>query len=341
MDIMMPLLSICMPSNRDLSRSRKSIESALAYAMRVGAQLIVSDNSGDLEKRVFFEGRSSNLRYIVSPDQDASANWMRALSGADTPFLLPMGDDDEIRFVDGREPIDLAGLPADVAGVRPTTEIWTASGGTLTTETFTIDSMAPDERLAEYNRKAEGNNSIYYSIFRTDLFVPTMRLFVEAHPTNGGYCDWAIVLSLFTAGRMLHDPSLVYRYDLGPWANDLAEMQASQYRKVGLPEETGNFLTFLMFLDLHIFSLRPSLPLLPEERRRVLMMNCRVLLADFLRQVPQSPEKYDETVTYIAGLIAAERNIDSIIQLSILLTDCIQPGLKDRYVRFLQAALNA
>lgn len=337
----MPLLSICMPSNRDLSRSRASIESALAYAERVGAQLIVSDNSGDPEKRAFFEARSPNLRYIVSPDQGASANWMKALSGADTPFLLPMGDDDEIRFVDGHIPIDLANLPNDIAGVRPTTEIWTAARGVLKTESFTIDGMAADERLAEYNRKAEGNNSIYYSIYRTSLFVPLMRLFVDSHPTNGGYCDWAISLSLFTAGRMLHDPSLVYRYDLGRWADNLAEMQISQYRSVGLPEEAGNFFTFLMFLDLHIFSLRRSLPLTPEERRRVFMMNCRVLLADFLRQVRQTPEKYDETVTYIAGLIGEEQDIDSIIQLSVLLTDCIQPGLKDRYIRFFQAAQNA
>ncbi len=337
----MPLLSICMPSNRDLSRSVKSIESALAYAERVGAQLIISDNSGDPAKRAFLEGRSFNLRYIASSDQDASANWMRALSSADTPFLLPMGDDDEIRFVEGHVPIDLASLPDDVAGVRPTTEIWTQSGSVLKTETFTIDAPAADERLAEYNRKAEGNNSVYYSIFRTSLFVPLMRLFVDSHPTNGGYCDWAICLSLFTAGRMLHDPSLVYRYDLGRWADELDEMQASQYRKVGLPEHTADFFTFLMFLDLHIFSLRRSLPLAPEERRRVFMMNCRVLLSDFLRQVRQSPEKYDETVTYIAGLIAEEQDIDSIVQLSVLLTDFIQPGLKDRYIRFFQAAPNA
>ena len=103
----MTQLSICMPSNRPLATSRGSIESALTHAEKTGARLIVSDNSRDPEKRAFLENRSLNLLYHYSPSEDASSNWMEALSLAETPFLLPMGDDDQIYFNAGETPVDL------------------------------------------------------------------------------------------------------------------------------------------------------------------------------------------------------------------------------------------
>ncbi|WP_156392459.1 hypothetical protein [Rhizobium sp. Root482] len=340
----MPLLSICMPSNRDLAGSRGAIESALAYAQGTGARLIISDNSADPLKRAFLEGLSSpSLTHISSTASDAMGNWMSTLSRVDTPFVLPMGDDDELHLVDGAVPIDLAGLPADVAGVRPLTEIWTAQDGVHHSEAFTIDAPSPSGRLAEYSAKAQGNNSIYYSIYRTSLFLPLISFFNAAHPTHGGYCDWAMCLSLFTAGRMLHDPSMLYRYDMGRWAEarQLDTMKKSLFLQAGLPEAAENFSALLMFLDLHIFSLRPSLPLDAQQRREVLMMNARVTLAGFLRQVREQPEIFDETVVYLCQLIEQEQDLDQIVSLCILLTDCIRPGLKDGYVRFFQAALKA
>ena len=340
----MSLLSICMPSNRDLAGSRRAIESALAYAQATGARLIISDNSADPQKRAFLEGMSSPcLIHIPSSAGDAMGNWLSVLSRVDTPFLLPMGDDDEVHFVPGAVPVDLAGLASDVAGVRPLTEIWTTQGGVHHRESFTIDALSPAERVAEYSAKAEGNNSIYYSIYRSSLFRPLVTFFADAHPTRGGYCDWAMCLSLFTAGRMLHDPSTVYRYDMGRWAEaeQLDAMKKNLFLQAGLPEAAENFSALLLFLDLHIFSLRPSLPIGAEERRQVLMTNCRITLAGFLRQVREQPEIYDETVVYLAELIGQEQELDQIVSLCILMTDCIKPGLKDGYVRFFQAALKA
>ncbi|MBP1857219.1 glycosyltransferase family protein [Rhizobium herbae] len=339
----MTQLSICMPSNRPWSKSRGSIESALAYAERTGARLIVSDNSRDPEKRAHLQNLSPNLRYWDSPSDDASGNWMEALSLADTPFVLPMGDDDEIHFSEGETPIDLSALPDDVVGVRPQTQIWTADAGVCRTECFTIEGRLPQERLLEFSQKAMGNNSIYYSIYRSSIFVPLLRFFTQAHPTNGGYCDWSHSFALLTAGKMLHDPSLIYRYDLGAWttAESIAAMASKLYEKAGLPADSEKFANLLRFLDVHIFTLRPSLSLTPAERGGVLLMNGRLALAPFLRNVQTNAGDYDEVVHYLAELIGQEQDIQSIFHLAVLMTDCIKPGLKDGYVRFFREAQNA
>lgn len=329
-----------MPSNRPWARSRGSIESALAYAEKTGARLIVSDNSRDAEKRAQLQNRSPNLLYHYSPSEDASANWMEALSLADTPFLLPMGDDDQIHVNQGQTPVDLSLLPGDVVGVRPQTQIWTAQAGVCQSESYTIDGASPGERLQEFTRKVMGNNSIYYSIYRTSVFVPLLRFFTQAHPTKGGYCDWALSFALMTAGRMVHDPSLIYRYDLGIWASaqGIAAASSNLYQKAGLPADSEKFAALLRFLDVHVFTLRRSLPLAPSERADVLLMNGRLAMAEFLQSVRTNAADYDEVVVYLAGLIEQERDIQSIFHLALLMTDCIRPGLKDGYIRFFQAA---
>jgi hypothetical protein len=336
-------LSICMPSNRPLAKSRGAIESALTYAEKTGARLIVSDNSRDPEKRTFLQNRSPNLLYHYSPSEDASSNWMEALSLAETPFLLPMGDDDQIHFSAGEAPVDLSSLPDDVVGVRPQTQLWTAEAGVCQTECYTIDAASPGERLQEFTRKVMGNNSMYYSIYRTSAFVPLLRFFTQAHPTNGGYCDWSLTFALITAGRMIHDPSLIYLYDLGIWAteNGIAAASSNLYEKAGLPADSEKYAALLRFLDVYVFTLRGSLRLTPAERGDVLLTNGRLALAVFLQRVRTNAADYDEVVVYLAELMEQERDIESIFHLALLMTDCIKPGLKDGYIRFFQAAAAA
>ena len=339
----MTQLSICMPSNRPWAQSRAAIESALFYAENVGARLIVSDNARDPEKQARLENLSPNLTYHRSAHEDVGGNWLQAMTLATTPFLLPMGDDDLLRFDENGTPVDLATLPLDIVGVRPSTEIWRAQSGVHRTEAFTIDALSPAERFREYAEKAMGNNSIFYSIYRTDIFLPLLRFFRSTHPTQGGYCDWSLSFALMTSGRIVHDPSLIYRYDIGDWATDagIAEATAKLYRKAGLPEDAGNFADLLRFLDIHVFTLRRSLPLTPAERNQVLLMNGRLSMAPFLRRVEEQSSDYNEVVQYLAQLIRDENDIQTIFSLAVLLADCIRPGLKDGYVRFFQAAQQA
>lgn len=334
----MTLLTIYMPSKRSLAGSRDAIESALAYADHADARLIVSDNSGDMEKRRWLEGRSPRLEAIVSDAESAADNWRAAFGLVETPFLLPMGDDDIVSFRENEEPVDLSTLPADVIGVRPVTQIWTLADGVRQTERFPLIETTPGGRLFEYSRKARGNNSSYYSIFRTAPFLSLMRLFVDSHPTKGGYIDWAICLALFASGRVLHDPSLIYRYDLGRWAeaDSLRQTKAKLFTDAGLPEDTEKFWGLLLFLDLYVLLAR--LPLDAAARQDANVASYRMFLKPFLNSVVETPERFDETTCYIAGLVAAEQQLDTVFQLSVYLSDCIRPGLKDGYIRFFQAA---
>lgn len=337
----MTLLTIYMPSKRSLAGSSDAIESALAYAGHADAQLIVSDNSGDTEKRRWLEGLSPRLQAVVSDAESAADNWRAAFERVKTPFLLPMGDDDLVSFREDEEPVDLAALPADAVGVRPVTQIWTLSDGVRQTERFPLVETTPGARLAEYSRKARGNNSSYYSIFRSAPFLSLMRLFVEEHPTKGGYIDWAICLALFASGRVLHNPSLVYRYDLGRWAeaDSLRQTKAKLFTDAGLPDDTEKFWGLLLFLDLYVLLAR--LPIEPDARQDANLAGYRMFLKPFLQSVVETPEKFDETTRYIAELVAVEQRLDMVFQLAVYLSDCIRPGLKDGYVRFFQAALAA
>jgi len=260
----MTQLSIVMPSNRNLKASKDAIESALRFAAKTGCRFILSDNSGDADKRRYFEHRSPNMTYVVPPNDDALLNQMSALSHVVTPFLIPMGDDDEIYLLDGWHPMDLANVPSDVIGIRPRTLIWTIDNGVRQKERFEISSLDAGERLLEYNAKARGNNSIYYSIYRTDVFRGLLKLFAEHHPTCGSYCDWAITFTLVAAGRINLDPSIIYRYDLGRWAEKQSSVETKRnlFLRSGLPGDAEKFSALLRFLDVHCFSGKPiSLPL--------------------------------------------------------------------------------
>lgn len=336
----MTQLSIVMPSNRSLKASKGAIESALRFAAKTGCRFILSDNSGDVEKRRYFEHHSPNMTYVVPPNDDALLNQMTALSHVETPFLIPMGDDDEIYSLDGRQPIDLAGIPSDVIGIRPRTLVWTIDNGVRQTERFEISAFDAGERLLEYNGKARGNNSIYYSIFRTDVFRGLLKLFAEHHPTCGAYCDWAITFALVAAGRVVFDPSTIYRYDLGRWAEKQSAIETKRnlFLQSGLPGDTEKFSALLRFLDVHCFLATEILPLSAGMRSNAVATNARLALSTFLREVKNAPQNYGAEVLRIADEIAQASDIARAVELSFSMTDEILPGLGERYARFYQAA---
>lgn len=338
----MTRLSIFMPSNRSFKASRSAIESALRYAEKADCRFILSDNSGDPEKRRHFEHCSARMTYIVPPNDNALLNHMMALAQVETPFLMPMGDDDEIYLLDGVPRTDLAELPDDVIGLRPRTHIWTIVKGVLQTERFAISAVDAGERLREYNEKTRGNNSIYYSLYRTGPFRELSRLFVDHHPTRGGYCDWSLSFSLIACGRVLYDPATVYRYDLGRWATGqgLADTKALLYRQVGLRDEAEHYTALLRFLDVDCFLQSDILPLTTPMRRSAKDMNARIALATFLRKVKAEPQIYDADVPAIAEAIGRTSDLSAVFEQCLPLVERLSPGLGDRYVRFRQAASN-
>lgn len=339
----MTLLSICLPSYRTLQAAQASIDSALIYAEKVDAQVILSDNSGDPEKRARYEHASPRLIYLKSDGLSGNDNHMRALERVDTPFVMPMGDDDELYLLDDQPRIALETLPADVIGLRPQTLIWTKEGGVDHVDRFAIEADSAGERLSEYNGKARGNNTFYYSCYRTSIFRGLIMLFQKEHPLRGGYCDWALMFTLVSAGKFLHDAATLYRYDLGRWslAQGIKEANESLFLAAGLPAEAEHYGSLLRFVDIHVFLAWRGLGLSPEERQGAQLANARLALSAFLDQVKVKPQFFDEEVHYLAGVIRQAGDLDVAFNLSLLILDRLQDGLSTRYAAFNTAFMTA
>ena len=339
----MPFLTICMPSNRDLEKSRAAITSALAYCEARDALLVVCDNSGDAAKQAAWEGASPRLIYRQTPGTDANANFLAALRTAETEFVLLMGDDDEIRSDPDVPLFDFAALPADFMGVRPKTEVFSSRQGVFRVKSFSILAEQAGDRLIEYNEACDGDNSAFYSIFRREPYVALMGFYTDKHPTKGGYCDWALSLSLFGYGRMAYDPGTVFRYNYDQWETTalLDDKTRDIYSKAGLPADAKRYEMLLMFLDVFIFLARRDSPLAPEQALHGLTVAAGMMLNGFIRRVDAAPHLYDESIRYIVDLAREERDIGSRFQLGLAMTEYVQPGLKDRYVAFYKLAMAA
>ncbi|GEO85858.1 MULTISPECIES: hypothetical protein [Alphaproteobacteria] len=336
------MLSICIPSNRPYASSRLALESALIYAEKTGARVIIADNSGDPEKRARFEGASPCLTYLDTSGYSALDNGLAAFEKADTPFLMPMGDDDVLHLHPGQERLRLDSLADDVIAVRPSTLLWTATDGVVTVKQFTLDETDAGDRIIAYNRSAQGDNTLYYSIWRSAPFTHVWRMLRDHHPTRGAYCDWALVLSLVATGRVVHDPATLYRYDLGRWRDEssILATKLSLYRDVGLPAEASMRHTqILRFADIHGFLQSQSLPLTQPQRTRALQVNARFGITSFCAAVQREPSSFHEAARVFAnGDPQRYLTPDACFDDAIPVLEALKEGLGASYLDFRKAA---
>lgn len=336
----MSLLTLCMPSNRNLERSRRAIEQALAYCEARNVPFVISDNSGDPEKEKFWRERSPLIRYLTADGTDALTNFLDSVSAADTPFILQIGDDDGISFDPAVPAFDLASLTDDFMGVRVKTLVEITGHGLVRAKEFSIDAMTPGERILEYSQKAGGDNSAFYSIFRREPYLNLMKLFTEQHPTKGGFSDWAMSLALFSYGRMAYDPGTIYHYNADQWAGQekVEKKNLELFAAAGLPPHTTLFQPLLMALDVFVFVGRPGTPLSRDEALNAISMASGGVLDGFLGTVTRAPDQYSETVRYLVDLAREEKDAFARFQLALMMADQLKPGLKDGYVAFYRAA---
>jgi len=336
----MKQLSVCMPSNRGFERSFRSIQTALAFCEARDAVLIVSDNSRDAEKAAYWQGRSPHLVYLADAPVEPNANGLNALAPVATPFLMPMGDDDELLVDDAHVPIDLAALGADVVGVKPMTELFVYGTDLSVHRAYSLDGETPGQRIRQFFDRNEGDNTTFYSIFRTAPYLSMRAYFDAAHPTRGGYADWQMVMAFVLAGKLLLDPSIRFRYNIEAWATQEAiDANAKNlYTNAGLPENFRAYNTLLRAMDLFVFSCRKDVGLAREAVAEVQAGE----LADFVNlglaiALEQAGEN-DPTLADVARKGLQERNPMLKYLHGAAVLDCFQPGLKAKYIAFLKSA---
>lgn len=338
----MPLLSICVPTKRPFSTSRSAIEQALAVADARDALVVVSDNSGDPQKRAYWQNRSPRIIYHGSKAGSALENFLEAVRVADTPFVLALGDDDGLSVDPHHPALDLADLPADYMGVRPMTHVHITGHGVLRIKDFGIAGLTPTERVREYSQKAGGDNSAFYSIYRREPYRDLLQHFVEHHPVKANFIDWALSLALFGYGRMAYDPGLIYHYNADQWASleQTRTKNAEIFAEAGLPPHTDLYQPLLMAIDLFVLVARPGTPLSREEALDAVSVTAGDVMNGFLNTVMREPEKYPDRVRYLTQLAQAEADAFDRFQLALLILDDLKPGLKDAYVNYFRSTMS-
>jgi hypothetical protein len=319
--------------------------SALNFAQRCGMAVVISDNSGDAEKRAYFENGPSHLTYLANGPAGAATNVMAALSAVDTEFVLILGDDDYIDLADGAAPYDFSTLAADVIGVKPRIELVSANRQRVSVNDFSIDETDAATRVLEYTRKMRGGNSSYYSFFRTRQIAAIHGLFAAHHPTRIGNADFPIVFALVAAGRIVHDPATTIRYDNSRW-EDVETASAAildLFAEAGMPAEARSYMLLLHFLDSYVLMLREDAGMEPIDRYKSAYAVIMVFLRKFLMRVAETPQDYelvaDLTPPLGQEVEKADPDLDRIFHIAGLMADRLKPGLKERYDGYLLAAV--
>lgn len=336
----MKQLSVCLPSNRGFEQSFRSIESAIAFCEARDATLIVSDNSGDQEKARYWQGRSPNLNYLADAPLEPNANALNVFGAVDTPFLMPMGDDDELHADAAHPAIDLAGLGADVIGLKPMTELFVPGTDVVLPRAFGLDGETPGLRLRQFFERNEGDNTVFYSVFRSAPYLALREFFVAHHPTLGSYCDWPMSMALLVAGKLLFDPSILFRYNASSWAtqSSIEENAKRLYTSVGLPDNFRHYSSLLRAMDLFVFSGRKGGGLTREALAEVQAGEISDLFNLGFVHVLEQADPGSQVLVELARKGHQERNPMVKFLHGAALLDCFQPGLKAKYIAFLRSA---
>jgi hypothetical protein len=335
------LLSILMPSNRNLADSRKAIETALAFCEKRDAKLVVSDNSRDPQKKRALRNISKRLVYLEPEADGLQANLMSVYDAADTEFILMMGDDDEL-FVSPKDtPIDLASLGADMLGVRPLIAVANSEGRIIRVKDFGIMDETPGGRVMAYNGRAKGDNAAYYSIFRRKPFIDLHSYFLTHHPLKGGYSDWALACVMFSYGKMVYDPGTIYKYNHHQWdrPEKIEAQRKVMFEAVGLAGSDERYGLLFLYLDMLILAGRPESPLSQDEKRNLLVEAGRPILGGFCKKMAAEPSAHSEEMAKAVAAMWSEPDAEAQFELALGATDMIQPGLAARYRDFRQRAM--
>ena len=132
-------LTICMPSNREHVLSKGSISSALNFCDLTNSELVLSDNSNDIQKSNYWNSINLNFfKYDSEAPSDSNNNWYNALSKSQGLYAGILSDDDLILNID-RPAIEYNEIyNNEIIGIKPIIQLWNGSVGTYRINNFNI-----------------------------------------------------------------------------------------------------------------------------------------------------------------------------------------------------------
>ena len=251
------LLTICIPSNRGLSKSKRAILMAHAFSGLTDCTVVLSDNSGCQDKKSFLANLASPRFQVVQGPLNEGNNWTTALEAATSEYIWFMCDDDFV-FLLGDS--DLSALRKgvdceDIVGFRPSTFSITQGGQNTRVQRFELDGHSPAERVCQYLHSNGGNNLTLYSVWKRDVFKKLLTT-TSYHPITAkglvaGYTDWSNVIGLVSSGKLPAIDALGYGYSNDNWATSstIAESNSVIYRRAGIPDSAEPIRGLLLAAD--------------------------------------------------------------------------------------------
>jgi hypothetical protein len=334
--------AIFIPSNRKLEQSIEPLWSAIGYAQARGINVVISDNSGDPDKREYFAAAPSHVTYLADGPEVGPENALNAINGTDADFVMMLGDDDSIAVNEAHVPFDFSQLTNDVMGVKPRIEIVSGAGEVIDINMFAVEAPDAAGRVIEYSRKMNGGNSTFYSFFRRDAFHSLLDILARRHPTRVGNVDFAIVYALVAAGRIVHDPSTIVRYDNSHWDDEASASESMNgiFLSAGLPESARQYMLLFHFLDAYVLMFRKSSALPPIESYKAAYAVAMVFLKRLVYRMKETPFLYHDASDLVGPLElaveSADPDLDLIFEVATRVADRVKPGLKQQYDHFLQ-----
>ena len=216
-------LSICIPSKRNLVDSKSSISSAIGFCDSTGSELVISDNSGNKEKSEMWKKIPLPfMKYLDNQNNTNSVwsdNWYNGIKNCSGSFIGIVSDDDILVNI-GDSAIDYKNINHnDIVAIKPIISLWNSQTGVYKQNNFNIDANEAAERIKQYYSLANGNNTTYFSFYKSNILNDIFKL-LKYHPTKGGYTDWSIVLACVASGKILVDPSKQLIYKNNNWFGD-------------------------------------------------------------------------------------------------------------------------
>ncbi len=335
-------LSICIPSNREHSRSRATISSAINFCDLSSSELVVSDNSDDIKKSNFWENiKLDFFKYDSDAPIESNQNWHNALDKSNGLYTGILSDDDLILNIDNPS-IDYFDIDENnIFGIKPIIQLWHKNVGTYTTNNFNISNDTALERIHTYLTKANGNNTTLYSFYKKNIYHDLMKLSLS-HPTKGGYADWAFVTGLVSSGKILVDPSKLLLYKNENWYGTQEYIDSQDrllYKKCGLTERGSSFGNLFRAMDSFIYVARKTSPVDRKEiidaAKYIFELNLSAFFQKFLKDPSKFTEKESTTISKINLDNSLEKNLES----SLKVVEVFKPDLVEKYINFYNISL--
>ena len=335
-------LSICMPSNRGHQNSKSSISTAINFCDLSGSELVISDNSNDINKASFWESiKLDFFNYHSNSPLDSNKNWYNAQKKSNGLYTCMLSDDDLILNIDNPQ-VDYRDLYCNnVFGIKPITKLWNEKAGTYKTNNFSITDETAKQRIHTYYTKANGNNTTLFSFYKNNIHHDLMKLSLD-HPTRGGYTDWAFVTALVSSGKILLDTSKLLLYKNSNWfgTQEHINMQIQNlYKKSGLSKRGSLFEDLLSGIDSFIYVARTTSPVEREEiidaAKAIFYNNIKSLC----KKYNLDPSKFTAEEGKVIQELQKTEKFESCLDLSLKIIEILNNDLVPKYLNFYKKSL--